>query len=383
MKGIGFYEHGDLDVLQPIEVPDPIPGPGEVVIRVEYCSLNHLDIFVRKGWPGLDLPKPHIPGSDVSGTIAAVGEGVTGWRVGQHVVANPGLWCGECEYCLRGEQSMCIHYGILGETTAGCYAEYVKVPARNLLEVPDGFPMDKASAACLVSLTAWRMLKRAGLRAGETVAVVGAGGGVNTMAIQIAKLAGARVFAATSTPDKMEQARALAKRLKGYGISAIYTSDLSRAFETARIVGEEIGIEPIPDRRLREIDLGGWSGLTRDEVIARYPEEWKRWSDGKDIDHAGGESFGQFWERVREVINEIIERHRGETVLIVAHGGVTRILVSKVLGLGFREMFTDLPPMANTGITEVVVRGDEVEVLSVADDAHLKEARIVGKTTSW
>ncbi len=209
MKGIGFYEHGDLDVLQSVELPDPKPGPEEVVIRVEYCSLNHLDIFVRKGWPGLDLPKPHIPGSDVSGTIAAVGEDVVEWEEGQRVVANPGLWCGKCEYCLRGEQSMCIHYGILGETTAGCYAEYVKVPARNLLEVPDGFPMDKASAACLVSLTAWRMLKRAGLRAGETVAVIGAGGGVNSMAIQIAKMAGAKVIAATSTPEKMELAKAL------------------------------------------------------------------------------------------------------------------------------------------------------------------------------
>ncbi len=180
-----------------------------------------------------------------------------------------------------------------------------------------------------------------------------------------------------------EQARALAKRLKGYGISTIYTSDLSRAFETAKIVGKEIGVDPIPDRRLREIDLGGWSGLTRDEVIARYPEEWKRWSEGKDIYHAGGESFGQFWERVREAINEIIEKHRGETVLIVAHGGVTRILVSKLLGLGFREMFTDLPPMANTGITEIVINGDEVKVLSVADDSHLQESKIVGKTTSW
>jgi len=179
-----------------------------------------------------------------------------------------------------------------------------------------------------------------------------------------------------------EQARALAKRLKGYGISAIYTSDLSRAFETAKIVGEEIGIEPIPDRRLREIDLGGWSGLTRDEVIARYPEEWKRWSEGEDIDHAGGESFERFWGRVREAIDEIIERHQGETVLIVAHGGVTRILVSKALGLGFREMFTELPPMANTGITEIVVNG-EVKVLSVADDSHLQESKVVGRTTSW
>jgi broad specificity phosphatase PhoE len=180
-----------------------------------------------------------------------------------------------------------------------------------------------------------------------------------------------------------EQAKALAKRLKGYGISAIYTSDLSRAYETAQIVGEELGIEPVPDPRLREIDLGGWSGLTRAEVIARYPEEWKRWEEGKDIEHAGGESFSQFWERVREVLNEIIDRHRGETVLIVAHGGVTRIVASKVLGLGFREMFTDLPPMINTSLTEILIKDGEVELLSLADSAHLEEARIVGKTTSW
>lgn len=210
MKGIGFHEHGGPDVLQPVEVPDPVPGPGEAVIKVEYCALNHLDIFVREGWPGLDLPKPHILGSDVSGTIAALGLDVEGWEIGQRVVANPGLWCGKCEYCLRGEHSMCVRYGILGETRAGCYAEYVKVPAQNLMAVPDGFPMDLAASACLVSLTAWRMLiNRARLRPGETVAIVGAGGGVNSMAIQIAKLAGAKVLAATSTPEKITRARDL------------------------------------------------------------------------------------------------------------------------------------------------------------------------------
>ncbi len=179
------------------------------------------------------------------------------------------------------------------------------------------------------------------------------------------------------------QARALAKRLKTYDITAIYTSDLSRAHETARIVGAELGIEPIPDPRLREIDLGGWSGLTRDEVIARYPEEWNRWKEGKDIDHAGGESFSQFWLRIREALNEIVEKHRGETVLVVAHGGVTRMVASKVLGLGFREMFTDLPPMINTGITEILVKGDSIELLSLSDTAHLEEEKIVGRTTSW
>ncbi len=211
MKAIGFYEHSDsLDVLQVLDVPEPTPAPDEVLVKVHYAALNRLDDWVRRGWPGLHLEMPHILGSDMAGEIVALGRDVMGWAVGDRVVANPGKWCTRCEWCERGEHSLCTFYGILGEHFPGVYAEYVAIPARNLVRVPDGFPMEKAAAAPLVYLTAWRMLfTRAGLRAGERVLVVGAGGGVNSAAIQLAKMAGAFVYAAAGGPEKVQFARDL------------------------------------------------------------------------------------------------------------------------------------------------------------------------------
>lgn len=207
MKSLCFYEHGDPDVLQYTDVPDPEPGPGEVLVRVRACALNHLDIWIRRGWPGLQLDMPHWTGADVAGEVAELGEGVTGWEVGQRVVVDPGISTGEDEFTHRGEHSLSPGYTILGEHIRGGQAEYVTVPADNLMTIPDGWDFPQAAAPLLVSLTAWRMLiHRARLRAGESVLVIGAGGGVNSMAIQIAKLAGATVYALTSTERKMERA---------------------------------------------------------------------------------------------------------------------------------------------------------------------------------
>ncbi len=210
MKALCFYEHGELDVLRYTDLPDPRPGPGEVLVQVKACALNHLDIWVRRGWPGLKLPMPHVGGSDVAGVIAALGEGVTGWEVGQRVVVDPGITTREDEWTRRGETSVSPGYTILGEHRWGGCAEYVVVPASNLLTIPEGFDFPEAAAPLLVGLTAWRMLiHRARLRAGESVLIVGAGGGVNSMALQIAKLAGATVYALTSSPAKMERAHRL------------------------------------------------------------------------------------------------------------------------------------------------------------------------------
>ncbi len=177
---------------------------------MRYAALNRLDDFVRIGWRGLDLAFPHILGSDFSGTIAALGAGVSGWAEGQRVVANPTLWCGRCPQCLAGWHNRCDSFAILGEHVPGAYAEFVRVPARNLVAIPDSFPDDQAAAAPLVSVTAWHMLITAGhLRAGETVLVVGAGGGVNSVAIQIAKLAGATVGVVAANAEKAAKARAL------------------------------------------------------------------------------------------------------------------------------------------------------------------------------
>jgi NADPH:quinone reductase-like Zn-dependent oxidoreductase len=210
VKALCFHEHGDLDVLQYDDVPDPEPGPGEVLVRVRACALNHLDIWIRRGWPGLRLEMPHWTGADVAGEVAGLGEGVTGWEVGQRVVVDPGITSREDEFTRRGEHSLSPGYTILGEHIRGGQAEYVAVPADNLMSIPDGWEYPQAAAPLLVSLTAWRMLiHRAGLRPGESVLVIGAGGGVNSMAVQIAKLAGATVYALTSTERKMERAREL------------------------------------------------------------------------------------------------------------------------------------------------------------------------------
>ncbi|RLC96977.1 MAG: alcohol dehydrogenase [Chloroflexi bacterium] len=207
MKALCFYEHGELDVLQYTDVPDPEPGRGEVLVRVQACTLNHLDIWVRLGWPGLKLEMPHWTGADVAGEIAGLGEGVTGWEMGQQVVVDPGLSTSEDEFTRRGEDSVSRGYVVLGEHVRGGQAEYVTVPAANLAAIPEGWDFVQAAAPLLVSLTAWRMLiQRAKLRAGESVLIVGAGGGVNSMAIQIAKLAGATVYALTSSEEKIGKA---------------------------------------------------------------------------------------------------------------------------------------------------------------------------------
>jgi NADPH:quinone reductase-like Zn-dependent oxidoreductase len=210
MKALYFDEHGKLDVVKYGDVPDPEPGPGEVLVRVKACALNFLDIWVRRGWPGLKLKMPHWCGADVAGEIVELGDQVTDWQVGQRVVVDPGVNLLEDKYTRRGEDSVSPGYHVLGEHMRGGAAEYLSISAKNLSDMPDGIEFPRAAAPLLVSLTAWRMLiHQARLRAGESVLVVGAGGGVNSMAIQIAKLAGAYVYSVASNPAKAEQARAL------------------------------------------------------------------------------------------------------------------------------------------------------------------------------
>ncbi|MEJ5197374.1 MAG: zinc-binding dehydrogenase [Anaerolineae bacterium] len=211
MRAIVFYQHGGPEVLQyRDDIPVPQPGPEEVVVRVRYAALNRLDDFVRIGWRGLDLSFPHIPGSDFCGTIAALGSAVNGWTVGQRVVANPTLWCGRCPACIAGHHNRCDRFAILGEQVRGACAEFVVVPARNLVAVPDDYPDELAAAAPLVFVTAWHMLITAGrLRPGETVLIVGAGGGVNTAALQIARLVGATVFVVAANDAKAARVRDL------------------------------------------------------------------------------------------------------------------------------------------------------------------------------
>lgn len=210
MKAITLSDHGGPEVLTYSEVSTPQPGPGEVLVKLKAAALNGLDGWVMEGIPGLDLEYPHIPGADGAGQIAELGPGMTGWSVGDRVVINPNLSDGECDFCLAGLDNQCRNWGLLGETRRGTFAEYVNVPARNLYPLPDGFDERVAAAAALVYETAWHsLITRGGVRPGETVLVVGASGGVNTASIDIAKLAGAIVYAVGSDAQKLEVAASM------------------------------------------------------------------------------------------------------------------------------------------------------------------------------
>jgi NADPH:quinone reductase-like Zn-dependent oxidoreductase len=194
-------------VLEIVELADPEPGPGEVLVRMEAVSINHLDLWVRRGVPGHTFPLPIIPTSDGAGTVAALGVGVRGVAVGDEVAVFPGVSCGQCPACWSGDDHLCSDYGILGESCDGLCAELATVPAANVLRRPAGLGAPETAAVLLASLTAWNMLvRRAMLQPGELVLVQVGGSGVSSAAIQIARLLGARVIATASSKEKCVRA---------------------------------------------------------------------------------------------------------------------------------------------------------------------------------
>lgn len=210
MRALTLTAAGGLEHLRLQDVPPPAPAPGWVAVRIRAAALNHLDLFVADGLPGEHPPFPFVVGSDGAGVVEAVGAGVTGVKVGDEVMFDPGISCGSCEACRAGEEPLCASFRIMGEHVGGTIAELVTVPAVNLAPKPAAFSWPEAGAFSLVALTAWRMLAtRARLAAGETVLVWGAGGGVAQASIQIAKHLGARVIATSSRAGPRERARAL------------------------------------------------------------------------------------------------------------------------------------------------------------------------------
>ncbi len=207
MRAVGFTRHGGPEVLEVIELPTPEPKAREVRVKVKAVALNHLDVWVRKGWQGLKLQLPHVLGADIAGVVDAVGAEVADLEPGTEVCVNPGVSCGVCERCLKGDDNLCRQYTILGEHIRGGYAEYVCVPRQNILPKPKKLSFEAAACLPLTFLTAWTMLvRRAQLQPGETVLVHAAGSGVGSAGIQIAKLLGAKVIATTSTEEKAKKA---------------------------------------------------------------------------------------------------------------------------------------------------------------------------------
>ncbi len=210
MKAVRFHAHGGLEVLKYEDAPDPKIRADEVLVRVRACALNHLDLWLREGVRAWKLPMPHILGSDISGEVAQAGSLAPWVKAGDRVLLAPGTGCGHCEVCAKGFDNACREYTVFGLTVDGGYAEFVKSPASSVIPIPGGLSFDEAAAVPLVFLTAWHMLfARAQLKPGEDVLVIGAGSGVGSAAVQVAKLIGARVIAVAGSDEKLEKARAL------------------------------------------------------------------------------------------------------------------------------------------------------------------------------
>lgn len=211
MKAVILRVFGGPENLEYAEFENPIPGRGEVLLKVRACAINHLDLWVRGGIPAYKIKTPHILGCDISGEVAALGPEISGFKTGDRVSVSPGLSCLECSFCLSGRDNICESYRIIGADGGhGGYAEYIVVPARNLILIPANLSFEQAAAYPLTFLTAWHMLVTlGGLKEGQSVLVAGAGSGVGTAAIQIAKLIGASVLAASTSEEKLKRAKAL------------------------------------------------------------------------------------------------------------------------------------------------------------------------------
>jgi len=258
MKAVFFREQGGE--IEYGELPAPIPAPGEVLIRLEAVSLNRTELITWVGWPGLELEMPHIPGADGAGRVVEVGSQVTQLAVGDRVVINPSLFCGECDFCLAGQQNLCTSWRLLGEHAPGTFRELIAIPERNLVKMPQEFDAAQAAAAALVYLTAWHsLITRGQLKAGESVLVIGASGGVSTASIQIAKYAGASILVVGSSADKLAVAEAagadvLIDRSQDEAWSkTAYRADGRRGVD---VVVDNVGAETMP-LSLRAARKGG------------------------------------------------------------------------------------------------------------------------------
>ena len=287
MKGLTISAHGDLDQL---EVRDDLPIPklrsdGDVRVRIRGAALNHLDLFVVRGLPGVTIAPNWVLGADATGVIDAIGDEVRGVNVGDTVVINPGISDRTCEYCRDGEHSLCVRFGILGEHHPGTIAEYVVLPSANVRSIPSSIPFEFAAAFSLATLTAWRMVvTRARVRAGENVLIWGIGGGVAVAALQICKQLGARVWVTSSSDAKLERAR----RLGAEETINHTTSDVAKVIRERTgkrgvdVVVDDVGVATWKQsllalgRRGRLVTCGATTGPMVETDVRRL--FWNQWS---------------------------------------------------------------------------------------------------------
>jgi NADPH:quinone reductase-like Zn-dependent oxidoreductase len=262
MKAVRIHQFGGPEVLIYEDVPDPTPRKDQVLVRVRACALNHLDLFVRQGLPGVNLP--HILGSDIAGEIVEAGEYLADlkaadFKPGQRVLLAPMHFCNHCAKCVAGLQNQCRQFTALGNTVDGGNCELIAVPAVNVIPIPDSLDFNEAAGVPLVFLTAWHMLVgRASIRPGQTVLVLGANSGVGIAAIQVAKLFNARVIATAGDERKME----LALELGADFVINHYQQKISQEvrkitnFEGVDIVVEHVG-PATWDESVRSLKAGG------------------------------------------------------------------------------------------------------------------------------
>ncbi len=258
MRAMVFDRTGGPEVLEPRELPEPRCGPDEVRVQVKACGINHLDLWVRAGLPGLAPELPHVLGSDIAGVALEAGPAVRHVKPGDRVLVLPTLSCGVCPACAAGDDHLCREHDILGRRRNGGYAEQCAVPGVNCLPYPDPLPFEEAAAVPLVFLTAWHMVAgRARVRPGETVLVVGAGSGVGSAALQIARLFGARVIATAGSAAKLERARALGAH------ETIHHGEQDLAAEARRLTGRR-GVDVVLEHVGGPVFEGAVQALARD-----------------------------------------------------------------------------------------------------------------------
>jgi 2-desacetyl-2-hydroxyethyl bacteriochlorophyllide A dehydrogenase len=241
MRCVRIHEHGGVEKLVFEEVATPAIGPNDVLVQVKATSINHLDLWVRQGLPGVKFPLPLIPGVDASGVVAELGEAVRHVRIGDRVVVAQGISCGHCKQCLNGDDNLCNEYRLIGEHRDGADAEYISVPGRNILKLPGSVSFEAAAASALVFLTAWHMLvNKARVQPGEDVLVIGASSGVGSAGLQIAKMVGARVIATTSSDEKSTKLRQL-------GADDVINYKTHRVLDQVRLLTGKKGVEVVFD----------------------------------------------------------------------------------------------------------------------------------------
>jgi len=253
MKAVRFHRHGGPEVLQYEDAPDPVPNADEALVRVKACALNHLDVWARNGLPNVEIPMPHISGSDIAGVVEGVPEGEQKFAKGDEVIVNPGIGCGRCDRCLSGKDDQCKDYTIIGYGIDGGYAELVKVRRDHLVKKPPGMTFEEAASFPLVFETAYHMLvTKARTGPGDTVLVLAGNSGVGSAAVQVAKLLGARVIVTAGDQEKMERA-------KGLGADYVINHYGEDVLSEVRRITEKRGVDVV----VEHVGKATWSGSVK------------------------------------------------------------------------------------------------------------------------